>query len=63
VRLSSLKRKHQLTQELQEGQRQKLQWPLKNEWPSHRLRSRHMSGMLVWSMKIGNLWTSAHLRG
>jgi hypothetical protein len=29
VRLSSMKRKHQLTQELQEGQHQKLQWPLK----------------------------------
>jgi hypothetical protein len=31
VRLSSIKRKHQLTQELWEGQRQKLQRPLKTK--------------------------------
>jgi hypothetical protein len=40
--LSSMKRKHQLTQEQQVGQRQKLQWPLKNERPGHILRGRHM---------------------
>jgi hypothetical protein len=43
MRLSSMKRKHQLTQELQEGQRQKLQQPLKNEKPGHRLCGRQMS--------------------